>query len=82
MHGKDVLPKAGEYTSDVLLKGLSDFLAATKPPGIDTETLSAKANAVVAQKAQAAAALGASAAAPADLLHRLPGAAGVLRASS
>lgn len=59
VHGKDVLPKAGEYSSDVLLKGLSDFLAAAKPPGIDIETLSAKAGAVVAQKAQSAAALGA-----------------------
>src|SRR6187397_3220779 len=32
VHGKNVLPKAGEYSSDVVLKGLSDFLAATKPP--------------------------------------------------
>jgi indolepyruvate ferredoxin oxidoreductase, alpha subunit len=58
VHGKDVLPKAGEYSSDVLLKGLSDFLAATKPRGIDTEAMSAKADAVVAQKVQGASALG------------------------
>jgi indolepyruvate ferredoxin oxidoreductase, alpha subunit len=31
IHGKDVLPKAGEYNGQVMLKGLRDFLAAAAP---------------------------------------------------
>ncbi|MGE0565929.1 MAG: thiamine pyrophosphate-dependent enzyme [Pseudolabrys sp.] len=57
--GKDVLPRAGEYTSDVLLKGIAAFLKGAAPKGIDAGAAAAKADAVVAQKAKAAAALGA-----------------------
>ncbi len=35
--GKDVLPLAGEYTADVLNKGLVDFLGETTPTGVSTE---------------------------------------------
>ena len=31
VYGKDVLPKAGEYTSDVLLNGLAQFLDEATP---------------------------------------------------
>ncbi|EWH02980.1 thiamine pyrophosphate-dependent enzyme [Halomonas sp. BC04] len=31
IHGKDVLPKAGEYIGQVMLKGLRDFLTAAAP---------------------------------------------------
>ena len=78
-----LLPTAGEYTSDVLLRGLAAFLAAARPAGIDADCdCGASARQLLAHKPQAAAALGDIAAAPADFLHRLPGAAGVLGASS
>jgi indolepyruvate ferredoxin oxidoreductase alpha subunit len=56
--GKDVLPRAGEYSSDVLLKGIAGFLKETRPADIDTDAAAAKADAVAAQKAKSAAALG------------------------
>ena len=77
--GKGPLPQAGEYTSDVLLEGLAAFLQAAKPNGLDADTVAEKARGLIAHKAKAAAALGPAAAAPAGLLHRLPGAPGVLR---
>ncbi|MDI3469334.1 MAG: Indolepyruvate oxidoreductase subunit IorA [Pseudolabrys sp.] len=55
--GKGVLPRAGEYASDVLLKGLAEFLREAKPAGIDAEAIVAKADALVAHKAAAAASL-------------------------
>ena len=77
--GKDVLPQAGEYTSDVLLKGLAAFLAEARPAA-STPTRSARARkAMLAHRPAAAARRRRPAAASADLLHRLPGAAGVLR---
>ncbi len=56
--GKGPLPQAGEYSSDVLLEGLAAFLQATRPKGIDAETLAEKARGLIAHKAKAAAALG------------------------
>src|SRR5437763_1108241 len=35
VHGKDVLPGAGEYTSEVLLHGLAGFIAAARPAKLD-----------------------------------------------
>src|SRR2546423_6004453 len=35
IHGKGALPSAGEYTSEVVLRGLANFLLAAKPAGID-----------------------------------------------
>lgn len=35
VHGKDFLPKAGEYTGDTLQKGLRDFLSHTAPQLLD-----------------------------------------------
>ncbi len=35
LHGKDVLPMAGEYTQGVLLAGLAGFLDKARPAGLD-----------------------------------------------
>jgi indolepyruvate ferredoxin oxidoreductase alpha subunit len=56
--GKDPLPKAGEYASDVLLEGLAAFLEQTRPRRIDADTVARTARGLVAHKAAAAAALG------------------------
>jgi indolepyruvate ferredoxin oxidoreductase, alpha subunit len=56
--GKEVLPKAGEYQSDVLLSGLAGFFSATRPSGIDCEAIAARVRAVVADKESGAAAAG------------------------
>jgi len=58
VRGKGPLPQAGEYSSDVLLEGLAAFLQATKPAGIDADTIAEKARGLFAHKAKAAAALG------------------------
>src|SRR6202035_116181 len=41
IYGKGPLPKAGEYTTDVLLAGLARFVAETKPTGVDVDTIAA-----------------------------------------
>src|SRR5205807_4980150 len=56
--GKGPLPRAGEYTSEVLLNGLASFLAETRPRGIDAEAIVARSKALLAHKATAMAALG------------------------
>ena len=56
--GKGPLPMAGEYSSDALLEGLAAFLQATKPGGIDADTIAEKARGLIAHKAKAAGALG------------------------
>ncbi len=56
--GKGPLPRAGEYSSDALLEGLAAFLQATKPAGIDADTLAEKTRGLIAHKPKAAAALG------------------------
>src|ERR1043166_5195635 len=58
IHGKGVLPKAGEYTGEVMLRGLANFLAAAKPAGIDTAEMSAKADRLLGHKGAAIAAVG------------------------
>ncbi|MGE0563491.1 MAG: thiamine pyrophosphate-dependent enzyme [Pseudolabrys sp.] len=37
LHGKDVLPMAGEYTADVMIKGLRGFLNAAAPGLLDDQ---------------------------------------------
>ena len=37
--GKGALPQAGEYTSEVLLKGLAAFLAEAQPRGLDADAV-------------------------------------------
>jgi indolepyruvate ferredoxin oxidoreductase, alpha subunit len=45
IYGKDVLPMGGEYTADVVLKGLIAFLDKTRPAGLDALIDDAKAQA-------------------------------------
>jgi indolepyruvate ferredoxin oxidoreductase alpha subunit len=56
--GKGVLPKAGEYTADVLLEGLAAFLAAARPAGIDADAIAERVHGILGRRARAAAALG------------------------
>ncbi len=53
--GKDVLPMAGEYTSEVMLKGLKDFLRVHASGRLDVASLVSTAERLVAPKKQAAA---------------------------
>jgi indolepyruvate ferredoxin oxidoreductase alpha subunit len=57
--GKNVLPKAGEYTAEVVLTGLVKFLEGAVPPGLDLAPVSAEAARVAGHKAKAAALIGA-----------------------
>jgi indolepyruvate ferredoxin oxidoreductase alpha subunit len=56
--GKGPLPKAGEYTAEVLLDGLAAFLAEVRPDGLDTDAIVARVRDIVGQRPRAAAALG------------------------
>jgi indolepyruvate ferredoxin oxidoreductase alpha subunit len=56
--GKGPLPQAGEYTSDVLLKGVSAFLVETQPKGVDAEAIARRAEEMLAHRPAAAAAVG------------------------
>jgi indolepyruvate ferredoxin oxidoreductase alpha subunit len=56
--GKGPLPQAGEYTSDVLLKGLAAFFAETRPRGIDADAIAQRVDAMLAHRPAAAAAAG------------------------
>jgi indolepyruvate ferredoxin oxidoreductase alpha subunit len=56
--GKGALPRAGEYTSEVLLNGLASFLAEARPLGVDADAITARAKAMLAHKASAMATLG------------------------
>jgi indolepyruvate ferredoxin oxidoreductase alpha subunit len=54
--GKGPLPKTGEYTSDVVLKGLTAFLREAGPQTVAIEPIAARAQAALAHKQEAAAA--------------------------
>ncbi len=56
--GKGCLPRSGEYISEVLLRGLAAFFAATRPAGIDADAVAARVDAILGHKPAAAAALG------------------------
>jgi indolepyruvate ferredoxin oxidoreductase alpha subunit len=56
--GKGLLPQAGEYNSEVLLRGLAGFIAEVAPAALDAEAVRQRADAILAPKAAAAAALG------------------------
>jgi indolepyruvate ferredoxin oxidoreductase alpha subunit len=56
--GKDVLPKAGEYTSDILLKGVSAFLSRTRPAGLDIEAIADRTAKILAHIPAAQASVG------------------------
>jgi indolepyruvate ferredoxin oxidoreductase, alpha subunit len=56
--GKGPLPKAGEYTAEVLLNGLAAFLAEARPAGVDPEAVVARVRDIVGHRPKVAAALG------------------------
>ncbi|MGE3870079.1 MAG: thiamine pyrophosphate-dependent enzyme [Pseudorhodoplanes sp.] len=58
VHGKSMLSNAGEYSSEVVLKGVTAFLAEARPAGLDTAALTAHAARILAHKPAAAASLG------------------------
>jgi indolepyruvate ferredoxin oxidoreductase alpha subunit len=58
VYGKGLLPHAGEYNSEVLLRGLAGFIVATKPAGLDVEAISASAQAILEPKQKTSAAVG------------------------
>jgi len=55
--GKGPLPKAGEYTAEVLLDGIAAFLAEVRPAGIDTDAIVAKVRDIIGHRPKAAASL-------------------------
>jgi indolepyruvate ferredoxin oxidoreductase, alpha subunit len=57
VHGKGCLPASGDYTSEVLLRGISAFVLAAQPAGVDAEAISRRVEGVVAHRASALAAL-------------------------
>jgi indolepyruvate ferredoxin oxidoreductase, alpha subunit len=58
VHGKGAFPRTGEYTSDVLLKGLTAFLAEAKPRGVDVKDIAASVARMLAHVPTAMAAVG------------------------
>src|SRR5262249_18744465 len=56
--GKGMLPRAGEYTSEVLLKAVASFRAEARPARIDADAIAARAKNMLAHKATAMAAVG------------------------
>ena len=56
--GKDILPMAGEYTSEVMLGGLGRFLQLALPDGLDYEHIAAVLDSVAKAKSRAAELLG------------------------
>ena len=58
IHGKDCLPLAGEYTQEVLLRGLSAFLSATRPEGVDVDAIAGRVKLMLAHRPKATDAVG------------------------
>jgi indolepyruvate ferredoxin oxidoreductase alpha subunit len=58
IHGKGALPKAGEYTGEVVLRGIASFIRDAKPAGLDAAAIMAKADALTGHKGAALAAVG------------------------
>ena len=65
--GKDVFPMAGEYTSEVMLRGIAGFLAAHAPAALGTSESVTRTATLLQEKDDAAAMLGP------DLPLRTPG---------
>jgi indolepyruvate ferredoxin oxidoreductase alpha subunit len=57
VHGKDILPAAGEYTAQVIQQGLIRFIDATHPPGADFAAVRSAADELAATLKEADAAL-------------------------
>jgi len=58
VHGKDCLPKSGDYTSEVFLRGLAAFLKETRLAAVDADAVAAKSAAMLAHKPDVVAAVG------------------------
>ena len=58
IHGKDCLPMAGEYRTEVLLDGLAKFLKAAAPVGIDAEAALATTARILDHRAKGAELIG------------------------
>ena len=56
--GKGALPKSGEYTSDILLKGLATFFGETRPSGLDLDGIAQRSAKLLAHVPGAAASVG------------------------
>ncbi len=56
--GKGPLPRHGDYTSEVCIRGLAAFLAETKPAGVDGGAIAGRAEAMLAHKFAVTAAVG------------------------
>ena len=59
VHGKDVLPLAGEYTNEVVLTGIARFIEASAPRGLDIAAVPEIHERLAAAKRRAAELLGA-----------------------
>ena len=59
VHGKDVLPMAGEYTGEVVLTGMARFIELAVPRGLDRGEIQARFESLIAPKRKAAELLGA-----------------------
>ena len=57
VYGKGSLPASGDYTSEVLLRGIAAFVAAVQPSGVDAEGISRRVENIVAHRARALATL-------------------------
>ena len=56
--GKGCLPRSGDYSAEVLLRGVAAFLSMSQPSGIDAPGIAARIDAMLAHKPRAAAAVG------------------------
>jgi len=53
VHGKRCLPASGDYTSEVLLRGIAAFLSAVRPAEVDVDAISRGVNDTLARRAGA-----------------------------
>jgi indolepyruvate ferredoxin oxidoreductase alpha subunit len=58
VYGKGSLPASGDYTSDVMLRGIAAFLAATRPARIDAAEISRRVEHMLAHRSGVVATLG------------------------
>ena len=58
VYGKGSLPASGDYTSEILLRGIAAFLAAARPAGIDAEEISRRVEHMLAHRSGVLAAVG------------------------
>jgi len=56
--GKGCLPRSGDYTSEVMLRGIAAFLSEAQPAGIDAEAVAARTQRFLAHKPGVLASIG------------------------